>query len=86
MDKKKLQQNDDEMFALPQENLKWIGIGFLIVVIGFFLVSGGGSDDPNVFSYDIFDFRRIVLAPLVMLFGYLFVIYAIMKKPKNKDK
>jgi hypothetical protein len=85
MDKKKLQQNDDEMFALPQENLKWIGIGFLMVVIGFFLVSGGGSDDPNVFSYEIFNFRRIVLAPLVMLFGYLFVIYAIMRKPKNKE-
>ncbi len=85
MDKKKLHSNEDEMFAIPQQNLKWIGIGFLIVVIGFFLVSGGGSDDPNKFSYDIFDFRRIVLAPLVMLFGYLFVIYAIMKKPKNKD-
>ena len=86
MDRKELKKNDEELFALPQKNIMLIGVGFLFVIIGFFLVSGGGSDDPNVFSYDIFDFRRIVLAPLVMLFGYFFIIYAIMRKPKNKIK
>jgi uncharacterized membrane protein YidH (DUF202 family) len=87
MDKKKKNElQDDGLFPLPQKNLTLIGIGVLIVFIGFFLVSGGGSNDPNVFSYKIFDFRRIVLAPLVILFGYLFIIYAILKKPKNNKE
>ncbi|MFW6257468.1 MAG: DUF3098 domain-containing protein [Prolixibacteraceae bacterium] len=49
------------------------------------LMIGGGSDDPNVFDPSIFSFRRITLAPLVLLFGFLFEIYAIMKKPKNSN-
>ncbi len=86
MDKRKNNElQDDGMFPLPQKNLALIAIGVLIVVIGFFLVAGGGSNDPNVFSYDIFDTRRIVIAPLVILFGYLFIIYAILKKPKNNN-
>jgi hypothetical protein len=44
---------------------------------------GGGSDDPNVFNPDIFSFRRITLAPLLLLFGFIFEIYAILKKPKK---
>ena len=86
MDKKKNNElQDDGMFPIPQKNLVLIGIGVLIVIIGFFLVAGGGSKDPNVFSYDIFDTRRIIIAPLVILFGYLFIIYAILKKPKNNN-
>jgi len=86
MGKKNFKSNEDgNMFALSQKNLRLVALGVIIVVIGFFLVSGGGSDDPNVFSNAIFDFRRIVLAPLIMLFGYLFIIYAILKKPKNED-
>lgn len=77
---------DDGKFPLPQKNLIYIGIGVLILILGFILVSGGGSDDPNVFSYDIFDTRRIVIAPLILLFGYLFIIYAIIRKPKNDNK
>jgi hypothetical protein len=46
-------------------------------------MSGGGSDDPNVFSEDIFNFRRLTLAPIVLLVGFSFEIYAIMKKPKD---
>ena len=70
-------------FALGKENYKLMAIGFVIIIIGFILMAGGGSDDPNVFSYDIFSFRRITLAPMVILFGFIFEIYAIMKKPKN---
>jgi membrane-bound ClpP family serine protease len=70
-------------FALSKENYKLILIGFVIIIIGFLLMIGGGSDDPNVFDESIFSFRRITLAPLVVLFGFAFEIYAIMKKPKE---
>ncbi len=62
--------------------LMLIGIG--IVTLGYILMSGGGSADPNVFSEEIFSFRRITLAPIVVLAGYIFIGYAIMYKPKAK--
>jgi len=71
-------------FALGKENYIYLTIGFAIIIIGFLLMVGGGSEDPNVFNGDeLFSFRRIVLAPLVVLFGFLFEIWAIMKKPKE---
>ncbi len=70
-------------FALPKGNYKLMAIGFAIIVVGFILVAGGGSDDPEVFSTEIFNFRRLTVAPLVLLFGFVFEIYAIMKKPKS---
>ena len=70
-------------FALGKENYKLMAIGFAIIVIGFILLAGGGSDDPNVFSEDIFSFRRLTLAPILLLIGFAFEIYAIMKKPKD---
>ena len=72
-------------FALSKENYILLAIGFVIILIGFLLMMGGRSNDPNVFNEEIFSFRRIVLAPLVVLFGFLFEIYAIMKKP-SQDK
>lgn len=63
--------------------LMLIGIG--IIILGFILMSGGGSDDPNVFDESIFSFRRITLAPIVVLGGFGFIVYAIMKKPKGAD-
>jgi len=71
-------------FALAKENYKLLLIGFAIIIIGFLLMMGGGSEDPTVFDEDIFSFRRITLAPLVVLFGFAFEIYAIMKRPKEK--
>lgn len=70
-------------FALGKENYRLMAIGFGIIVLGFILMIGGGSDDPNVFNPEIFSFRRITLAPLLLLFGFLFEIYAILKKPKK---
>jgi len=72
-------------FALGKENYKLMAIGFAIIVVGFILMAGGGSDDPNVFNPDIFSFRRITLAPVILLFGFAFEIYAIMKKPKSNN-
>ncbi|WP_418421193.1 DUF3098 domain-containing protein [Alistipes indistinctus] len=63
--------------------LMLIGLG--IIILGFILMSGGGSDDPNVFNEAMFNFRRITLAPILVLAGFGFEIYAIMKKPKNKE-
>jgi len=73
-------------FALGKENYKLMAIGFVVVVIGFILMAGGKSHDPKVFSPDIFSFRRIVLAPLIVLAGFVFEIYAIMKKPREEGK
>jgi fumarate reductase subunit D len=73
-------------FALGRENYKLLGIGFIIIVIGFLLMLGGKSADPNEFSDKIFSFRRITLAPVVVLAGFVFEIWAIMKKPKDSGK
>jgi len=71
-------------FAIGKENLKLMVIGFVIIVVGFILMTGGKSNDPSVFNPEIFSFRRITLAPMVVLFGFLFEIYAIMKRPKSE--
>lgn len=73
-------------FALGRENYKLLAIGFAIIVIGFLLMLGGRSSDPNQFSDNIFSFRRITLAPIVVLAGFIFEIWAIMKKPKDTEE
>jgi hypothetical protein len=86
--KKKIAKKDNVKetgFALGKENYKLMAIGFAVIVVGFILMVGGGSDDPEVFNPEIFSFRRITLAPLLLLFGFLFEIYAILKKPKDND-
>jgi hypothetical protein len=67
-------------FALGKKNYMFIVIGLLIIMVGFLLMAGGKSDDPNVFNPAIFSFRRITLAPLMVLIGFGFEIWAIMKK------
>lgn len=73
-------------FPIPVGNYRMILVGFGIVILGFILMMGGGSDDPDVFSYDIFSWRRITLAPIVVLAGFAFVFWAIMRKPKTDDE
>ncbi len=74
-----------QTFALGKENYKLLLIGFGIIVVGFILMVGGKSEDPSVFNPEIFSFRRITLAPVIVLFGFLFEIYAIMKRPKEEN-
>ncbi len=70
-------------FALGPQNYKLMLIGFGIIVLGFILMSGGKSADPTVFNgEELYSFRRITLAPIVVVFGFAFEIYAIMKRPK----
>ncbi len=83
MSKNKNEISTKESFALGKENYKLMIIGFAVIIIGFLLMAGGGSDDPKVFNPAIFSFRRITLAPIVVLAGFIFEIYAIMKKPKS---
>ena len=70
-------------FPIPVGSYKMILIGLGIVLLGFILMMGGGSDSPDEFNYDIFSFRRITLAPIVVLGGFGFVFWAIMRKPKQ---
>ena len=82
MGKKKKEESAQTGLAFTKQNYMLLGIGFLIIVLGFVLMIGGKSDDPNVFNPEIFSFRRITLAPVIVLIGFAFEIYAIMKKPK----
>lgn len=67
-------------FPFTRKQYLWLGIGLVILVIGYVLMSGGASDDPEVFSYEIFSMRRITLAPVVVLTGYATIFYAILKR------
>ena len=72
-------EREDE-FAFGKENYKWLIIGVVIIVLGNLLLMGGGSDDPSVFNPEIFNTRRLVIAPLVILAGFATVLVAIVKK------
>ena len=70
-------------FAFTKENYRLMLIGLALMALGFVLMIGGGSKDPNDFSPEIFNFRRITLAPILILAGYVVEIFAIMKKAKD---
>ncbi|WP_269226914.1 DUF3098 domain-containing protein [Flavobacterium eburneipallidum] len=70
-------------FLFEKVNYKILLIGIAVITLGFILMSGGGSEDPNVFNEDIFNFRRIRLAPTTVLIGFGITIYAILKNPKK---
>ena len=78
-----MEEKNTSGFPLTKNNFVLIAIGFVIIILGFILMTGGKSPDPSVFSEKIFSFRRIVLAPIVVVFGFMFEIYAIMHKTKE---
>jgi len=81
----KKSESQKNSFALGKENYKLLAIGFIIVIIGFILMTGGRNNDPTIFNGDeIFSFRRITLAPIIVFIGFIFEIWAIMKKPSDK--
>lgn len=71
-------------FAFDKKNYVLLAIGMLVVIVGLILMSGSGSSE-GVFNPDIFSVRRIRLAPVVCLFGFVFIIFAIMHKPADKQ-
>jgi hypothetical protein len=70
-------------FLFGKTNYKILLIGIGVITLGFILMSGGGSDDPNVYSDAIFNFRRIRLAPTTVLIGFGITVYAILKNSKK---
>ena len=70
-------------FVFSKENYKLLLIGIAFIVVGFLLMIGGGTDDPDIFSDKIFSFRRLTLAPILILIGYVIELFAIMKRPKK---
>ena len=71
--------------AVTAGGLKLMIGGLLVMAAGFVLLSGGGSDDPQVFNYAMFDFRRLVAAPLVIVAGIVVEVVAIMRRPKKEE-
>jgi hypothetical protein len=79
----KNKNENPQEFLFEKVNYKILLVGIAVIALGFILMSGGGSDDPNVFNEDIFSFRRIRLAPTTVLIGFGITIYAILKNPKK---
>ena len=76
----------NQVFLFDKNNYTWMIAGVALIIIGLFLMSGGKSPDPHKFNHDeIYSFRRITLAPIVIMLGFAVEIYAIMKKPANND-
>ena len=72
--------------ATSRKGLRLLLAGFLVMVAGYILMTGGGSDDPNVFNYAMFDFRRLYAAPLVIIAGIVTIVVAIMGNFKDKEE
>jgi len=76
------QEPKKQEFLFDGINYKILLIGIGVIALGFILMSGGGSNDPKVFNEDVFNFRRIRLAPTTVLIGFGITIYSIFKKSK----
>lgn len=81
-DKNKQENQDQTVFVFGKENYKFLFIGLALILLGFILMIGGGSDSPDEFNEGIFNFQRLTLAPLLILAGFGVEIYAIMKRNK----
>ena len=73
-----MEMKENPKMAITPKGLKLLIIGLIVMVSGYILMSGGGSDDPEVFNYAMFDFRRMVAAPVVIVLGIIIEIVAIM--------
>jgi hypothetical protein len=72
-------------FLFSATNYKILIIGLVVIALGFVLMSGGANENPNVFNEDVYSFRRIRLAPTVVLIGFGITIYSILKKSKSEN-
>ena len=80
----KKNKTKSEDFIFEMKNFQVMLVGIIFIVVGFVLMSGGGSDDPNVFNPEIYNFRRIRLAPTLVLIGFAIQVYAILLNPRKK--
>ena len=83
MGEQKRKETSKSEFIFRKRNYKFMFIGIAFIALGLILMSGGGSDDPNVFNPEIFNFRRIRLAPTLILIGFAIQIYAILLNPNK---
>ena len=81
-----INMEDNPKMAVTPRGLKFIIIGVLVMIAGYILMMGGGVKDPQVFNYDMFDFRRLVAAPLVIIAGIVIIILAIMGAVRDRRK
>ena len=81
-DKKPLHKQDLN-FVFDKKNYIVMGIGLACIALGYILMAGGGTDDPNVFNPEIYNFRRIRLAPALVLIGFAIEVYAILLNPRK---
>ncbi|MCE2711201.1 MAG: DUF3098 domain-containing protein [Cryomorphaceae bacterium] len=81
---KELPSAENHQFGFKASNYKFLLIGLVINVIGFLVMIGGGSTDPNKFdANELFSFQRITLAPMLIVAGYVLILFSIMRRPKN---
>ena len=78
-------ENNTKM-AITPKGLRYLLVGLIVMISGYVLMMGGGSDDPEVFNYAMFDFRRMVVAPIVIILGIVIEIVAIMGVFKSKKE
>ena len=83
MKKKKKIEEKQPQFLFGKRNYTFMLIGIAFITLGFILMAGGGSDDPEVFNEEIYNFRRIRLAPTLVLIGFAIEVYAILTKAKK---
>ncbi|GAB5398744.1 MAG: DUF3098 domain-containing protein [Aureisphaera sp.] len=83
-EKKRKEQAKSTMFIFEKKNYKFMLIGAAFIALGFILMAGGGSDDPNIFNPEIYNWRRIRLAPALVLIGFGFQVYAILLNPHKQ--
>ena len=75
-----------EKMAMTPKGLRSLLVGLVVMIAGYALMSGGGSDDPQVFNYEMFDFRRRVAAPVVIILGIVIEVVAIMGMRRNGEE
>lgn len=73
-----------DRMAVTPKGIKIIIAGLVVMIVGYILMTGGGSDDPQVFNYEMFNFRRLTLAPIVITAGIVTIVYGIMGRTDNK--
>ena len=84
MGEQKRKKEQKQHFIFEKKNYQFMLIGIAFIVLGFILMAGGGSDDPNFFNPEIYSWRRIRLAPALILIGFGIEIYAILLNPHKK--
>lgn len=80
-----MENKPEKAFLFEKQNYLILLAGAIVIALGFLLMAGGNSTDPNIFNEDVFSFRRIRLAPTVIFIGFGICIYSIFKSPKKQQ-